>query len=481
MILSVILGTDANFDLQNYHLYDPWALFHARLGADYYPANKQSYFDPLADIPYYLLTFVLLPNAPRLVAALAGLPYGLLVFLVFKLSSRFVADRPSASLAALIGLTGATTISEIGTTFNDILATDILLISVWLLCRNGLGVALLAGFLCGFGVGLKLTLGVFAPSLALFLLLSPGGQRRGRLVLLGLGIALGFALAYGWWGLVLWHSFGNPLYPMFNSLFPSQWAAPVHTIDPRFFPKTALKWLAYPFFWVQGNPYVVSEFKLRDPRFALAYTALALALGGVFCKARPSRQTIALWLFFATAYVVWLLTFSILRYALPLEVLSGIIVATVLEGLLPRPRLRWTVAVLAVFCLAFTRPISWGRIGYGESLISAPLPVLPAHTVLLMQGVPLGYVVPFFTPPPAHAIRLEELDARSPEWPRVQALLNQHPPVWLLTNMPGVQDGALPVLNQLNLRFVEGGKRCVHVATSVQETIELCPLAPVSP
>jgi hypothetical protein len=53
--LAVAKGQDGNWDLRNYHLYNPWAWLNDRLTTDLAPAGLQSYFNPLIDLPYFFL------------------------------------------------------------------------------------------------------------------------------------------------------------------------------------------------------------------------------------------------------------------------------------------------------------------------------------------------------------------------------------------------------------------------------------------
>jgi len=46
------LGQDVNWDLQNYHLYDPYAWLHDRLTLDIAPAQMQSWHNPALDVPF---------------------------------------------------------------------------------------------------------------------------------------------------------------------------------------------------------------------------------------------------------------------------------------------------------------------------------------------------------------------------------------------------------------------------------------------
>jgi hypothetical protein len=51
--ISIALGQDANWDLQNYHFYGPWALLEGRaFGWDIAAAQLQTYLNPLLDLPF---------------------------------------------------------------------------------------------------------------------------------------------------------------------------------------------------------------------------------------------------------------------------------------------------------------------------------------------------------------------------------------------------------------------------------------------
>ena len=54
-LVSLLRGQDTNWDLRNYHLHNAWALIEGRVGVDLAPAQMQSYFAPLLDVPYFLL------------------------------------------------------------------------------------------------------------------------------------------------------------------------------------------------------------------------------------------------------------------------------------------------------------------------------------------------------------------------------------------------------------------------------------------
>jgi hypothetical protein len=78
--------------------------------------------------------------------------------------------------------------------------------------------------------------------------------------------------------------------------------------------------LAYPFYWLAGSSRS-SEFAFRDARLAVALILLAAALGASLIRraALFTRRYVQFISFFAVSYAIWLMLFSIQRYAVALE------------------------------------------------------------------------------------------------------------------------------------------------------------------
>lgn len=481
-VLSIIDRTDVNWDLQNYHLYGPFAILHGRLSTDYFVAGVQGYLNPLADIPYYVIKFVLFPAHPIVVAGLAGMPFGLLAFIVFNIARILLPDAAAeAAFAAVLGLTGATLLSEVGTVYDDILVADILLLGLWAaLAKPGPAFSAIGGLAVGCAAGLKLTALLFAPGLLVLCLMQALRTRLLAQSAFGfcLAVAVGFLLTWGWWGLLLWHRFQDPFFPVFGSIFPSIWSPAIFIHDTRFFPRDALQWVFYPFFWLQGRSFIVSEEPLRDPRFALVYLALAAGQLAV-CTGRmapPPRKIAALWAFFALGYFFWLIGFSILRYALPLEAISGIVIWTAIRPLLKKSS---ALPVLIGFCvavIAFTKPIGWGRIGYGKTLIEAPIPAIVPHSLVFISGAPIGFVVPYLNSRGSAFVSLDWLDPGSAEFPAVRRLAVKAADIRLLTNSVGAA-ATEARLARFGLSYSENS--CLPVHSPVQRTIRLCEVKPL--
>jgi hypothetical protein len=426
-LLSLIYKPDNNWDLRSYHIYNPFALLEGRVSRDLYAAGSQTYFNPFLDVPYYLLAVHLIPRLPRLVAFLSGIPLGLITLIVLRLARiALPAALPRRTCmvigTAAAGLTGTATISEIGTTFGDIPVAVLLLgglmvpLGVLQQDRGGwYGAVVFAALLGGIAAGLKPVACIFAPGACLGLAVVAGGTRRFMLTGLTFSLAwlTGFAVAFGPWGLTVAHLFSNPIFPLMNDIFASPWIPPVDGRDNRFLPRGIWQALFYPFFWLGGRPFVVAEIGVRDPRFALAYLSLAVILfhtirqfwrHGRMPTGIVGKPAAALCIFFVISFIVWEAMFSILRYILALEVITGILMTlalSILLGGLPRDSRagRTLVAVggivlIAVFTVS-SRP-GWGRLRlYGTAVFDVQAPVVPDRSAVVFVTRPTAFIAPF--------------------------------------------------------------------------------------
>ncbi|MGN6329865.1 MAG: hypothetical protein ACTHL5_13135 [Rhodanobacter sp.] len=415
-LLSVLRGQDANWDLKNYHLYNAWAGLHGRLTLDLAPAGLQSFFNPLLDMPYFLLGTGPLQHWPRLLAAVQGLWYGGLVFMLFRVAIRLAALRGRTFgwadvWAVLIGVTGTMTVSQTGSSFNELPLALFTLSSLYVLLPLCADTpprpsrrALLAGLLSGLAAGLKPTAVVYAPALVLGLLLALGMRRQAwRLALLfGLGALAGFVLAYGWWGWQLYELTGNPIFPLFNQVFHSPWAPAVGGTDRQYLPRDLGQWLFYPLYWLGKNQHLVTEVNFADARYALAGLAtLALVSLPRLLRRRPVDRSVRLLLVFVTtAYVLWLCLFSILRYAVPLELLSGLLLLAALQLFTPADAapgrwLVWAMAGTFLLLAGFSRYPGWGHVPYADVAFDVRPPAVKQGGLVLVVGQPNAYVIPF--------------------------------------------------------------------------------------
>lgn len=444
-LASLALGQDSNWDLRNYHLYNPYAWLHGRLGTDLAPAGLQSYFNPLLDV-FQAGLYDWLP-AP-LVGFLLGWLQGLNAILLIAIGRRVlpVGTRawPVIGLAAA-GCMASGFLSELGNTMGDNL-TALLVLGGLLLALDADGSRdrrrlLGAGLLLGLATGLKLTNALYALGLSVTLLLVPARSDRRLLpaLWLGLGGVAGLALTSGYWFWHLWQLFGNPLFPQFGSLWPNPLASSMGVADLRFLPHDVWERLAWPLL-IALEPSRVSERPAAQLAWPVLYLLfLAWAVRDLWQRWRAAPTPPLPWParclagFVGVSFVAWMTIFSIYRYLVPIELLAPLLCWLLLRHVLPGPR--WArpaaviVAAVALVGLGGYRQ-DWGHAGWATSAFRVEQPPLPsdalAHgTVLLVGREPMAWRIPFLPGALAYVGIDTSFPAGPGYRPRVQAILRQ--------------------------------------------------------
>jgi hypothetical protein len=426
--LSLKLKQDALWDTKNYHIYNAWALLTDRYGRDIAAASLQSYFNPIPDLPYFVLATGPLDHHPQLLAALQGLWFGALGYLIMRISFRLAElqeRKPSFAdlMAVIIGASGTMAVSQAGTTTNEIMLAWLVLLGLYLLMplfqRKAAPdmplAAVAAGLCCGFAAGLKPTAIVYPPALCIALLFvsASTGRRLAYATTFAVGSTIGFLSSYGWWGWHLYHLTGNPVFPMFNQAFHSDLIPSTGNTDPRFMPRSVAQWLFYPFFWLERKSGIVTESPFSDPRYALAMLSI-LTLPILALRKRrhtgseeseSQHPAVRLIIVFAVvSYILWLALFSILRYAIPIEAMTGILLLIAVQAIFPgtqnkpAPTKRRNLAliVLLVLVAAATHYPNWGRIRFGGRVFDVAPSHIQSGSLVLVGGIPSAYAVPFF-------------------------------------------------------------------------------------
>ena len=342
-------------------------------------------------------------------------------------------------LATAIGITGAATFPEAGTTFNDVQVAILVLWGVLILfplhdadiAVQSFRRAAWAGGLFGVAAGIKLTGGVYAPGAALALMACVAPWRRSILsaVCFSFGWLAGFALSYSWWGYLLWEQTANPIFPFLNRLFLSTWFPPSN-FSSSYHLKSWFDFLAYPFYWIRSNQELVTELPFRDAQFALGLTAAVLLLAiDVLGRSRRSsspptirtslnsRLLRFIAVFVLVSYLLWLPNFVTLRYAIAIEVLMGSLILTagyvMAQQLFPQRFQHAGVVVGAVAVLAtmavHTRYPQWARREYGARVFSVAVPAMPPGSLIIINDAPMAYTLPFVRSPRWSAVGVTTL------------------------------------------------------------------------
>ncbi|MCU1350703.1 MAG: hypothetical protein JWO56_3733 [Acidobacteria bacterium] len=403
---SLALGQDANWDLRNYHYYNAWALLNGRWAIDVVPAQVQTFYNPVADLPFYFLAGIL---PARGVALVMAIPVAISAFFLVRIADLLFAKPEGAgrlvliAAAVAIGVTGAAGVAVIGSTMNEWHSTAFVMAALYLALRGKrLG---WAGFLMGCAAGLKLAYAPYAVGLAVAMI-SYGTPRervrRGACV--GAFLFLGWLATAGAWSAFLWIRYGDPVFPYLNGIFRSDQWQPMSFRDSRYGPRTVLQWLAFPLYFSRGGHALVGEVGFRDYRLATLWVLGVAALAWLIVRGRPRPGAIPVpWkivvVFALVSYVAWLAVFSYYRYAVPLEMLSGpLICGAVAFAFRKRAAAGMTaLLILATLLVGTTRKMGWERVAFGAKYFEVTVPTVDEGALVVMAGdAAMAYAAPFF-------------------------------------------------------------------------------------
>lgn len=339
-----------------------------------------------------------------------------------------------------------------------------------------------AGLLLGAAVVLKLTTSTdFIAALAALIVL-----RGRRVVPSGLAFGAGALVAAAvlglpWW-LAVYRAFGNPLYPYYNTIFHSPYARDTNMFDLRFLPRTTWEWFTYPLEWTLRKSTRVTESPVRDLRVILAlFAAFGLIVMAAF--RRIGRPALACAVFAIVAYVMWLRTFSILRYFSATETLSGVIIVACLAHLLARRRLAWlpTAAATCAAILVFSTTVVpiWERRPHpGKRFAAVSAPTVPPDSVVITLGPVESAFLAAFEPVSVRFIGLNNNLMRDDQATGLEPLIQRAidaatGPIWGIAETNGFGGSAGRSLAQYGLHVTT---ECSPVTSTFAPPLRLCRL-----
>jgi hypothetical protein len=425
--VSQLLGQDVNWDLRNYHYFDPYWLLvnHMR---DIMPAQLQTYYSPFLDIPFYLSVNHL---SPRWIAFLIAVVQGTAFPILYLIGRQFTTRRLLSLTLAALGMCTSGALAELGTILGDTLIAPLLLGAILLGIQSvasgprlgrppshPLRRVFCAGGLAGVATGLKPSgLPIAAGVIVAVLLVAPGTRRRlTAFVAAAGGLAIGVIVTYGWWGYELWTRYRNPVLPYFNQFFHSAYAPNSPNAYP--IPHGIPNILFGPVLWTL-NPYRVNETNFVELSLVFLELLLVVLVVSAVIKAGQARSRPV---FFDTdpqrflmvtvvvSYLVWVLEFGLYRYFVPIEMLSFVAIFVCLQAMRTRIPIRefagvatqlviGAMVVIVLLSLITEIPGGLGRSAWTSRTFSASIPSTLTRTpsAFLMLGLnPNGYVVPLF-------------------------------------------------------------------------------------
>ncbi len=430
----ILLGKDTSWDFRNYHWYAPYALLNHRMAMDVAVAHQASYYNPYLDIPFYwLATHTRAWIALGVLGAAQGAN---MVPLYLMARSALVVNAPASDIKimagalSLLGMVGALTLTEFGTTYYDNVMSVLVLsgLAILVLKREALRqgplgktakIAAAAGLITGMAMGLKLPEMPFCVGFAAALVGLGGSWKHQVTRLLAGGIAgvIGCLIFSGPWMLYIYQLTGNPLFPYFNDYWKSPLALAAPYRDLRFVPAFRPLWqqIFFPVLFTI-DWHVADDLGFQDIRVMLAYV-LVIAAAVLWLMRRHSRDGLlekrsaaVLFAFFAASYFAWLKFFAIYRYIILYEMLAPLLLIGAI-GLLPLPRKSRYLALGAVCaaCLLTARSDFLERAPVEDPYVETALPPIPHpdKTMVVMTGdAPMGFIATTL-PPQIPVLRID--------------------------------------------------------------------------
>ena len=505
--MALDLGQDANWDLRNYHWYNAYAFLNGRFGIDLLPSQIPYFYNPLLDVPFYLLaTHVPARVAAFVLGAVQGLN-GVLLFMIARMVLKGVDEKLKMAISAavsLLGVMGGGGIALIGTTFGDNLTSLGVLAGILLVVRHHkkllegpwmhasmlvFGIGLLPGLM----MGLKLPGVIYCIGICFAFLFATGSVVR-RLALsfmCGLGVLVGVVLALGHWAWVLETQFGSPLFPYFNDTFKSPMLGAINLRDTKFLPHDFMEALRFPFV-IAENPFRVGEIPWRDWRIPVLYLLLPLSMLVSFVFRRPAPEPLTeagptrylLWMG-ALSYLAWLRMFSIYRYAVPIEMLTPLLIICALSLWPMTNRIRLGGAVILFMVIALSvQPGNWTRrLTWTDHFMETVIPPLgdTSDLMVLMAGIePYAHLIPQF-PQGITFIRIQS-NFSSPEEDNgtnrlIRERIAQHKGRFLMLVPVWNEKDASEAMHFFHLHFAPQPCQKVQDRLYDMTPIELCPVA----
>ncbi|MEM0986349.1 MAG: hypothetical protein AAGJ32_08890 [Pseudomonadota bacterium] len=344
MATAAVFPFDASYDVAHYHIHNGWAAWNGRIDRDFAPADMHSFINPA----YNMFAWWLIERLPGpAVNAVLAMPSALILPAIYYLARTFsvvltgAASRPVCLFIAFVGALAEGHFGVFASIRNDAWGAAAFIGALALVITPSGRLApwprlVIASLLLGAVLGMKFTNLPYAIAFGLFVtLLATDWQQRLRAVMIcaaaGLATTLAFAAPYAW---VLFERFGNPVFPMANGYFDAPLGPTNYDAYARRKPNL-LTLPLYPFAFTWNSEIIGSE-DTKDVRFLLAYlSAITLAsLAVVHAPSGPSkhsvRPVIALSVAILSAMVLWMSSFSVLRYLLAAWMLGPLMLAILL-------------------------------------------------------------------------------------------------------------------------------------------------------
>lgn len=411
IIFSVYMKNEFYWDFANYHYYNAFAFLNNRLNYDIVPASVNTFFNPLIDLPLYFYIQRFNDNA-NLIYALQGVWGGLMLFVFYKIYSLFfktesLIDYVFLGLALILSVSGQATFYQIGASTNEIPIAFFVLWGLYVLLKMVKFPLLqktwkffVAGLIMGIGLGLKQTIITYciASGLSLIICYKYLNRPLRSIFFFALGGLAGYLMINGYFMLKYWDLYQNPFFPFLNGIFHSPYFFDFNWSDNTFVPSLKI-FLIYPFLW---KTHPIGEIPYQDIRLPLCYIILwwnmFIILKKLISKQKNSNLFVLINIFLFLSFFLWMGVFSILRYAVVLEIGGSLLFIKILfdfDLIIKNKKALLCFFFLITFALSYylSHIIRWGS-SKDEAKIMVEKIRLPENTLLKIFGQPSSFIIP---------------------------------------------------------------------------------------
>jgi hypothetical protein len=457
---NYVLGKDMAWDTLNYHLYLGFSALNNRFGQDYFAAGPLVYLNPYAYIPFYAMVRAGLPALA--ICSIFAAVHSIILWLTFELGVTVCPSEDrrtrvfAGSCAVVLAFMNPILMQQIGSCFADITTAELAL-GGWLLLASAVRMprisrVIYAGLIFGAASALKLSNALSAVSALAMLAMLPLGW-RGRIrhgLLYGISVGIGFAVVAAPWSFRLAKVFGNPMFPLFNSIFRS----PEASTDPmasayRFIPESIGDALWRPFAMIDPVRMVHEELSAPDPRYALLIALIILLVlnwgWGRLRKVPPppsnpqlnesTRVLAALGCGLGLNWILWLQASGNSRYVLTMSCVAAAVIAGMLFRLFEsRPKVRnYILAIIFVVQavqLYMGAEYRWNGVPWGGQWfdVSVPDRLKTESSLYLTLGVQSNSFLAPFLAKSSGFVNVYALDPEGANGVRVKELIRRFEP-----------------------------------------------------
>ncbi len=410
VFLSMFRQNENPFDFANYHYYNAFAFLNDRSGQDIVPACVNTFFNPIIDLPLYLY-IQYFNDSPNIIYALQGIWTGLLLFTIYKMCFLFFPKNEKGmaftTIVLDLAITAQSTFSQIGTSTNEITVAFFILWGFYILLKmikfsetQTWQRFLCSGLIMGIGLGLKQTVITYCIASGLTLILCYPYFKKPikNISVFALGGLVGYLIINGYFMYKYWILYGNPFFPFLNGIFHSPYFFDFNYRDAIYVPSWQTFFI-YPFMW-NIHPTSITYYPYYDIRLTVFYILpliLALVLS---VKKQMKRFYFNERLFSATcifcflSLLIWMALFSMMRYAVVIEVIGAVIFVKLFDMYNARRHTVLFISHISVIVVMILSVIIYPSYGNVKKHIDLPKVSIPDNSLVKIYGLGISFVIP---------------------------------------------------------------------------------------